>query len=125
MNDRSDVPRQEFLAVLDPDRSDPGYWYRLHRWILTAAAPELARRRRAVGATVGDVMLSWWRALMPAALAMALLAALMLFREWRGSTPVAYVDMSEALVEGVEIPDMPSFEIAAPDGAIEFVNEIY
>ena len=111
--------------MLDPDRSDPGYWYRLPRWILTAAAPELARRRRAVGATVGDVMLSWWRALMPAALAMALLAALMLFRECRGSTPVAYVDMSEALVEGVEIPDMPSFEIAAPDGAIEFVNEIY
>ena len=111
--------------MLDPERSDPGYWGRVHRWVVTAAAPELARRRRAAGANVSDVMLSWWRALVPAALATALLAVMMLLQERPEPAPVAYVDMSEILVVGVEVPDMPSFEIAAPNGAIELVNEIY
>ena len=125
MTERFDAPGQELLAALDPDRADPGYWYRFHRWVVAAAAPELARRRRAAGATVGDVILSWRRTLVPAALVTVLLAATMLLRGRPGPAPVTYVDMTEVLAEGVEMPDMPSFEIAAPDGAIEIANEIY
>jgi len=36
---------REMHATLDPERSDVGYWHRFYRWVLNAAAPELARPR--------------------------------------------------------------------------------
>jgi len=124
MIDRPEGPTRELLALIDPERTDPGYWPRFHGWVMAAAGAELARRRPA-RATVEDVVLSWWRALVPAAVVAVLLAVALLLRDAPADAPVAYVDMDEILVVGVEAPDMPAFEATAPDGAIELVNEIY
>jgi hypothetical protein len=125
MSDEIDVRTRALLGALDPDRRDPGYWHRFQLWVVNAAAPELARRRRATRATVSEVVFSWWRMLVPTALVTAVLAAVLLLRERRVDEPVAYVDVGELLMEGIEAPEMPSFEIAAPDGGIELVNEVF
>lgn len=120
-----DADVRAMLSALDPDRMDPGYWHRLHRWVVNAAGPELARRRRLASATVSDVVLSWWRALVPAAAVAGALAGLLLFRPQSPVAPVAYVDVDEMLLEGVDAPVMPAFETAGPDGAIIEVNEVF
>lgn len=125
MNDQMDARTRELLSTLDPEGSDPGYWRRFHRWVVNTAGPELARRRLAANVTVSDVMVSWWRALVPAAVATAVLAGMMLLRERVSPPPVAYVDMAEMLVAGVEAPEMPSFETTGPDGGIVLVNEAF
>jgi hypothetical protein len=126
MTEPIDPATRELLALLDPETGDPGYWPRFHRWVVTSAGPELARRRRTAALTVADVMLSWWRTLVPAALATAVLAAAMLLRDGRARpAPVAYVDVDEMLTVGVEAPEMPAFEIADPDGGIVLVNEFF
>jgi hypothetical protein len=125
MNEDIDLQIRAMLAALDPDRVDPGYWHRLHRWVVNSAAPELARRRRVVDATVSEVVLSWWRTLVPTAAMAAALAAFLLFRETTPRAPVAYVDMDEMLLEGIEGPVMPAFETADADGGIVVVNEVF
>lgn len=81
---------REMLATLDPERSDAGYWHRFHRWVLKAAAPELARRRRQRPMTVSEMVFSWWRALVPIAMATAALAGAVLLSERPNPSPVAY-----------------------------------
>jgi anti-sigma-K factor RskA len=125
MNDEIDVHTRGLLSVLDSEATDPGYWYRFHRWVVDSAAPQLARRRRVAAATVSDVMFSWWRTLVPAALATAAVAAAMLMRGRPTTAPVAYVDVDEILMVGIEAPEMPSFEMASPDGGIVLVNEVF
>ena len=125
MSDEIDVRTRELLAALDPGAGDPGYWHRFHLWVVNSAGPELARRRRAAATSVSDVVFSWWRTLVPAALVTAVLAAALLRRESPEVPPVAYVDVDEILMEGIEAPEMPAFEMAVPDGGIELVNEIF
>lgn len=77
MNDRETrVP----LGVLDPGCGDPGYWWRFQKRVMDAAQPVLAHRRRA-RVTVGGVMASWSRMILPATLAAAVVAMLFLFGE--------------------------------------------
>jgi hypothetical protein len=125
MNDEIDLQIKGMLATLDPERTDPGYWHRLHRWVVNSASAELARRRRAAEATVSGVVLSWWRTLVPTAAVAAALAAFMLLQQGPRQAPVAYVDVDEMLMEGVEGPVMPAFETTGPDGAIVVVNEVF
>jgi hypothetical protein len=124
VNEDIDLQIRAMLATLDPERMDPGYWHRLHRWVVNAAGPELARRRRAVDATVSEVVLSWWRTLVPTAAMAAALAAFLLLRE-APRAPVAYVDIDEMLMEGIDGPVMPTFETADPDGGIVVVSEVF
>jgi hypothetical protein len=65
------------LDALDPGRGDPGYWGRFQAQVMSAAGPELTRRRRA-RVTMGDVMLSWSRLVVPFAVTAAAAAALVL-----------------------------------------------
>src|SRR5687767_7441968 len=120
-----DLELRAMLATLDPDRRDPGYWHRLQRWVVNSAGPELARRRRTANATVAEVVLSWWRTVVPTAAVAAALAAFMLLRQEAPRAPIAYVDMDEQLLEGVDAPVMPAFETAGPDGGIVVVNEVF
>ena len=123
-DDAIDAHIQAMLGGLDPDRMDPGYWHRLHRWVVNAAGPELARRRRVATATVSEVVLSWWQTLVPTAAMAAALAAFLLFRGGPPQrAPVAYVDVDEMLLEGIDAPVMPAFETAGPEGGIVVVNE--
>jgi hypothetical protein len=125
MSDQIDARTRELLSMLDPEGVDPGYWHRFHHWVVNSAGPQLARRRRAAALTVSDVVFSWWRTLVPAALATAMLATAMLMRERPSVEPVAYVDVDEILMVGIEAPEMPTFEMADPDGAIVLVNEVF
>ena len=124
VNDEMDAQVRAMLLALDPERMDPGYWHRLHRWVVNSAGTELARRRRAASATVSEVVLSWWRTLVPTAAMAVALAAFMLFHE-APTAPVAYVDVDEMLMEGIDGPVMPAFETAGPDGGIIEVNEVF
>ena len=124
MNDEIDPQMRALLSTLDPERTDPGYWLRMQRWVVNGAGAELARRRRAE-ATVSGVVISWWRTLVPTAAMAAALAAFLLFQPERVTQPVAYVDVDEMLLEGVDAPVMPAFETAGPDGGIVTVNEVF
>jgi hypothetical protein len=124
-NDEIDPQIRALLATLDPERMDPGYWHRMHRWVVNSAGPELARRRRTASATVSEVVLSWWRTLVPTAAVAAALAAFLLYGKEAPQQPVAYMDMDEMLLEGVDGPVMPAFETAGPEGGIVVVNEVF
>jgi hypothetical protein len=124
-NDEIDLHVRALLSTLDPERTDAGYWHRMHRWVVNSAAPELARRRRAVEATVSEVVISWWRALVPTAAMAGALAAFLLYQPERPTAPVAYVDLDEMLLEGVDAPVMPAFETAGPDGGVVTVSEVF
>lgn len=130
MNDRDRDPEmRKLLAALDPERVEPGYWGRFHRWVMRSAVAELARRRRRE-ATVSEVMLGWWRTVVPIAAVAAAAAGFYLARDL--ASPMvepaiagAEASMDDLLREGVEAPVMPSFETADPTGGIVVVNEIY
>ncbi len=65
------------LRSLDPGQDDPGYWHRFHSEVMAAAEMELARRRVA-SLSVSGVLLSWSRAVVPAAAVAALVAGVLL-----------------------------------------------
>ncbi len=102
-----DIEIAQALSLMDPASWDPNYWMRFRTWVMSGAARELARRRRAARLTVGDVVQSWARALVPTALLAAALAGLLL---WRGFAPIP-MSVEELLVseiEGETIPVMAS-----------------
>lgn len=68
------------LEELDPGRDDPWYWGRTYTRIMRAAGPALARRAARARLTVGDVVASWARALVPLALTAAAVASFSLLR---------------------------------------------
>lgn len=96
-------PEERPLRALDPERIEPGYWARIHRRIMEAAAPELARRRSLRDVTLDEVMFSWARTVVPTALLAAAVAGLILLQDTRPE-PMASAppDLEEALLEGLE-----------------------
>lgn len=75
-----DAEIAEALARLDPAAADPNYWFRFRGWVMTSAAGELARRRIMAQLTVGDVLQSWARTLVPTAVLAAAVAGMLLVR---------------------------------------------
>lgn len=80
-----DTELAEALGSLDPANVDPNYWFRFHGQVMAGAGSELARRRMMAKLTVGDVLASWSRTLVPTALLAAAVAALILIRTGSGS----------------------------------------
>jgi hypothetical protein len=112
----------EALFHLDPESQDPRYWLRFRTWVMNGATLELARRRRLAQMTVGDVVHSWARALVPTALLAAALAAILLWRV--GSMPPMTVEerlISE--IQGETIPVMAS--PARSFEAVTFASEAF
>jgi len=107
------------LATLDPASWDPHYWSRFRRWVMSGAAAELSRRRIAASLTVGDVVESWARALVPTA---ALVAALAGFLLLRGESPSDWppIAVEEILISEVEGEPLP-FDVAG----LTFAAEIF
>ena len=58
------------LEILDPGYRDPGYWQRFQIQVMKAVRPHLAYRRR-TQVTMGGVMVSWSRLILPATVAAA------------------------------------------------------
>jgi hypothetical protein len=117
-----DIELARALAVIDPATHDPNYWLRFRAWALKGASRELARRRMMARLTVGEVVGSWARTLVPTALLAAVLAGVML---WRAGMPLP-VSVEELLVseiEGETIPDMALPSRAAD--AVTFAAEVF
>lgn len=108
------------LSVLDPASRDPNYWLRFRWWVMSGAASELARRRRAVRLTVGDVLQSWARTLLPTAALVAAIAAMLLVRAAeRTSGPPAFV------VEELVLDEVQGATIPIDVSALTFAAEIF
>lgn len=102
-----DMELAELLAGLDPATADPSYWLRFRSWVLTRASGELARRRIMQDLTMADVLASWSRAVVPVAMAAAVLAAVALTRTPGAQRP-AEVGIEELLVAGLGDETIPT-----------------
>lgn len=102
----SDAALPSALALIDPASGDPNYWLRFRDWVLRNAAPELARRRLMAELTVGDVMTSWARAVVPTAVLAATLAGIILLRgqQTPGQELVSVDELVLAEVGDVTVP---------------------
>lgn len=83
------------LRNLDPGHPDDRYWTWFHQSVMTRAVAELAIRREMARASVSDVLASWSRSLVPAALVAAGIATIMTLAAQRTSVeltegPVAF-----------------------------------
>ena len=119
-----DMELAEALSVLDPGRGDPNYWLRFRSWVLGAAARELSRRRLMAQLTVGDVVLSWARAVVPTALVTALLAGVLLIRESALNAPLP-VGVEELLISEIEGETIPMMLEAEEALVVTFASEIF
>ena len=115
----------EALEVLDPARRDANYWFRFRGWVMNGAAGELARRRLVVELTVGDVLTSWARTVVPTALLAAALAGMIMMRA--ETVPAQQmVGVEELLV--TEIPSETVPVLLSPDeaaGMVAFASDIF
>lgn len=112
---------QQTLGALDPAERTPGYWANFQRTALLAARPELLKRRKLAELTMSDVMFSWSRALVPAAMMAAATAAFLLVRS-DTSSPLP-VRLEEALSEGIEVAgSAPSVDLEVE---ISFASESF
>ena len=120
-----DIELATALAVLDPAQPDPNYWMRFREWVVTSSAGELARRRLMVELTMGDVMSSWARTLVPAAVAAAAIAGFMLVRAPANDRQqvVSVEELLTSDVEGETIPVTLGEDDAEP--AVAFASEIF
>jgi len=120
-----DMALAEALGTLDPASRDPNYWFRFRGWVMTGASRELARRRLMAELTVGDVLTSWARAVVPAAVLAAALAGVFLMRG--GVAPEEHpIGVEELLV--LDIPSETVPVLLSPDaatGVVAFASEIF
>ena len=114
-----DIELASALQFVDPATDDPNYWLRFRAWVMESAASELARRRLMADLTMGDVVTSWARAVVPTALAAAVVAGLVLLRGTGITVTPVPVGVEELLVVGLEEEAIPS--ALAADEATAFV----
>lgn len=120
-----DMVVADALGSLDPARYEPNYWFRFHGRVMARAASELARRRMLADLTIGDVMASWWRTLVPTAVLAAAVAVLMLARAGSGSLHQA-VGVEEFLLTDIPAETVPA--MLANDAQVSaaiFASEIF
>lgn len=114
-----DIELASALQFVDPATDDPNYWLRFRAWVMESAASELARRRLMADLTMGDVVTSWARAVVPTALAAAVVAGLVLLRGTGITVTPVPVGVEELLVVDLEEEAIPS--ALAADEATAFV----
>jgi hypothetical protein len=103
-----DMELASALQFLDPAADDANYWLRFRAWVMKSATAELARRRLMAELTMGDVVTSWSRAVVPTALAAAAVAGLVLLRGPGMTVTPVPVGVEELLVVGLEEEAIPS-----------------
>lgn len=104
-----DVELGSAMELLDPAQVDPGYWMRFRSKVLRLAGPELARRRLMGDPSLPEVVMSWARAVVPAAvLAAALAGVLMLHAYTVSAAQPATVGVEELLAAGAQGSTIPA-----------------
>ena len=114
------------LSSLDPAQRDPRYWFEFHRGVMLSAGGELARRRRLAEVTVSDVVFSWSRALVPAAV-MASLVAFFALRSAAVESPDP-LRLEEILFESIggSVSGVSAAEVSDETvGEISFAVDVY
>jgi hypothetical protein len=101
-----DVELGDSLSLLDPASGDPNYWLRFRAWVLTNSRSELARRRLLSEITVGGVLASWARTIVPTAVIAAAIGAVVLIRTATSVAP-GRITVEEILVDGIEGETIP------------------
>ena len=110
------------LELLDPGHSDPGHWARFQARVMALAGPALARRRVARQPTVGEVLASWWRLLVPASVvAGAAMVSLLMPAETAPGTDIA---IDEALLAGFDDEPLPDVLVADQVDEVAFLVAI-
>lgn len=101
-----DVQLARALELLDPASGDATYWLRFRSWVVQSAGPELARRRLMGQLTVGDVLGSWARTIVPTAMVAAAVAGALLIRAETlvAPQPIGVEELLLTEIEGVPIP---------------------
>lgn len=112
-----DMVVAERLAVLDPASEDPNYWLRFRAGVMGDAARALAQRRLIADLTVADVLTSWGRAIVPAALAAAM-GGIMLLRAGSVEVTPQQVEVVELFPVPVAVMEVPT--LLSPDQAVGF-----
>lgn len=107
------------LDPLDPGYEDPTFWLRFQDRVMRAAVPELARRRWSHGLTVSDVVLSWGRLVVPAAVAAAIAGSFFLVRADAVPLPSQFDAIEELLV--AEADDLPFLKADEPPDAAQIL----
>jgi hypothetical protein len=110
------------LDLLDPAHGDPGYWMRFRGRVLRAAAPELARRRLVADVSMPEVVMSWARTVVPAAVLAAALAGVFLLKDRPPVTQPSSASVEELLAAGVKGSTIPA-ELASTQ--IAFASESF
>lgn len=129
-NGRSDELEQDMalaraLEVLDPASTDPNYWFRFRSWVVSGAGRELARRRLMAELTIGDVVTSWARTLVPTAALAAAVAAVMLMRAGEQPGPYSF-GVEELLVTEISSETVPVLlSPNAASGVVAFASDMY
>jgi hypothetical protein len=111
-----DMELASALRFVDPATDDANYWLRFQAWVMKGAAGELARRRLMAELTMGDVVASWARTVVPTAMAAAVVAGLVLLRGVGFAGAPMPVGVEELLVVGLEEEAIPS-ALAAEESA--------
>jgi hypothetical protein len=112
-----DMDLAERLQVLDPASEDPNYWLRFRASVMGDAARSLAQRRLIADLTVADVLSSWGRAIVPAALAAAM-AGIMLLRAGSVEVPAAALEH----LEPIPVAELESIELLPPVSVVGFAS---
>ena len=120
-----DMELAEAFRSLDPAVDDPNYWLRFRGWVMTGAARELARRRLMAQLTVGDVLTSWARTVVPTAVLAAALAGLLMLRsaESPGSDFIGLEELLVSEIPGETVPVLLTPE--GNEGVVAFAAEIF
>jgi hypothetical protein len=117
-----DMELARVLEVVDPASRDPNYWFVFRDWVLRNASPELARRRILADVTVGDVMTSWARTVVPTALLAAALAGIIMIKG-QSARALPPVRLEEILVADLEGPTIPvDLALTEPGSAVAFAE---
>jgi hypothetical protein len=96
---RGDASKRDVeFGILDPRLRSPGYWARLRGNVMERAANELYRRRLLRSVGVADLLQSWARMLVPAAVVAAAIGGVLLLRNPSNLA----IDVEEALRLGLE-----------------------
>jgi hypothetical protein len=93
----SDIEPKLPLELLDPGCDDPQYWERSHARIMRAAQPHLAQRAAARSETMGEILLSWSRLVVPVTMAAAAVAGLILLQPLEDESPASVAGLVEVL----------------------------
>ena len=110
------------LELLDPGHEDPGHWARFQARVMVLAGPELARRRVSRQPTVGDVLASWWRLLVPASVVgAAAMASLLMPTE---TTTGADIAIEEALISDFDDEPLPAVLVSDQVDEVAFLVAI-